>query len=85
MEAKKVKFDSVEKANEEMSQFLEQFPVEEPIDMKQTLTQLETDVISIRSHLMKKTKKVTMVQLNQKLDVILKILLQHGLTYQDVN
>ena len=82
-EAKKVKFDTVEEVNDEMTQFLEQFPVAEPKDVQQTLSQLETDVTAIHSLLMKKTKKVTMVQLDQKLDVILKVLLQNGLTYQD--
>ena len=82
-EAKKVKFDTVEKVNEEMTQFLEQFPVEEPKGMQQTLAQLETDVTAIHSLLTKKTKKVTLVQINQKIDLILKVLLQNGLTYQE--
>ena len=82
MEAKKIKFDNIQKMNDEMTEFLDQFP-EEPKDMQKTLTQLETDVTAIHSLLMKKTKKVTLVQINQKLDVILKTLLQNGLTYQE--
>ena len=82
MEDKKIKFDTISKMNEEMTEFLEQFP-EEPKDMQQTLAQLETDVTAIHSLLMKKTKKVTLVQINQKIDVILKTLLQNGLTYQE--
>ena len=82
MEAKKIKFDTISKMNEEMTQFLDQFP-EEPKDMQQTLTQLETNVTAIHSLLMKKTKKVTLVQINQKIDVILKTLLQNVLTYQE--
>ena len=60
MEAK-ISFDMVEKANEEMRELLEQFPVEQPKDIQQTLTQLET-----RSLLLKKAKKVTMAQLSTK-------------------
>ena len=77
-----MKFDNIQKMNDEMTEFLDQFP-EEPKDMQKTLTQLETDVTAIHSLLMKKTKKVTLVQINQKLDVILKTLLQNGLTYQE--
>ena len=82
MEAKKIKFDTIPKMNQEMTQFLEQFP-EESKDMQQTLAQLETNVTAIHSLLMKKTKKVTLAQINQKIDVILKTLLQNGLTYQE--
>ena len=77
-----MKFDTIQKMNDEMTEFLDQFP-EKPKDMQKTLTQLETDVTAIHSLLMKKTKKVTLVQINQKLDVILKTLLQNGLTYQE--
>ena len=82
MESKKMKFDTIQKMNDEMTEFLDQFP-EKSKDMQKTLTQLETDVTAIHSLLMKKTKKVTLVQINQKLDVILKTLLQNGLTYQE--
>ena len=83
MEAKKAKFDTIAKVNEEMTQFLKQFPVEEGKGVEQTLAQLETDVTAIHSLLMKKTKKVTLVQIDQKIDVILKVLQQNGLTHQE--
>ena len=38
MEAKKIKFDSIQKMNDEMTEFLDQFP-EESKDMQKTLTQ----------------------------------------------
>ena len=68
----------VEKASEEMKEFLDEFPAQQTV--QETLVQLETDVVAIRSHLERKTKKVTMVQLDQKLDTIIKILNQNGLT-----
>ena len=82
MESKKMKFDTIQKMNDEMTEFLDQFP-DEPKDMQQTLAQLETDVTAIHSLLTKKTKKVTLVQINQKIDVILKTLLQNGLIYRE--
>ena len=82
MESKKMKFDTIQKMNDEMTEFLDQFP-DEPKDMQKTLTQLETDVTAIHSLLTKKTKKVTLVQINQKIDVILKTLLQNGLIYRE--
>ena len=82
MESKKMKFDTIQKMNDEMTEFLDQFP-DESKDMQKTLTQLETDVTAIHSLLTKKTKKVTLVQINQKIDVILKTLLQNGLIYRE--
>ena len=82
MESKKMKFDTIQKMNDEMTEFLDQFP-EKSKDMQQTLAQLETDVTAIHSLLTKKTKKVTLVQINQKIDVILKTLLQNGLIYRE--
>ena len=79
MEAK-ISYDMVEKANEEMRELLDQFPAEEAKDMQQTLVQLENDVIAIRTYLERKTKKITMIQLDKKLDTIVKILNQNGLT-----
>ena len=77
-----MKFDTIQKMNDEMTEFLDQFP-EKSKDMQQTLAQLETDVTAIHSLLTKKTKKVTLVQINQKIDVILKTLLQNGLIYRE--
>ena len=54
MEAK-ISFDMVEKANEEMRELLDQFPVEETNDVQKTLVQFENDVIAIRTHLERKT------------------------------
>ena len=79
MEAKK--FDAIEKVNEEMREFLDQFPVETKY-VQRTLVQLENDMTAIRTHLERKPKKCMMIQLDQKLDVILKILTQNGLTYK---
>ena len=70
--------DAIEKANEEMREFLDQFPVETR-DVQRTLVQLENQMTAIRTHLERKPKKCTMIQLNEKLDLILKILTQNGL------
>ena len=74
---KKVKYDNAEMAN-----FLQQFPIEEPKDVGQSLVRLENDVTAIRSQLECKVKKVTLAQLEFKLDTIIKILLQNGLTFK---
>ena len=71
---KKVKRD-----NAEMADFLQNFPVESR-DVEQTLVRLENDVLAIRSQLERKVKKITLAQIDGKLDTILKILMQNGLT-----
>ena len=58
--------ENIELENNEMAQLLKQFTMDEPKDMQQTLTQLENDVTAIRSHLMEKKKKITMIQLDKK-------------------
>ena len=73
---KKVKYDNIE-----MTNFLDNFPVEESSkDVGQSLVRLETDVTAIRSQLERKVKKITLAQIDGKLDTILKILMQNGLT-----
>ena len=74
---------TIKNQNLEMAEFLSQFPVSEKRDLDQTLTELEQNVTAIRSHLENKPKKITMKQLDQKLDLILKILIQNGLVYKE--
>ena len=72
----------IEEQNAEMTDFLNQYPLEQrPLD--ETLSELKTNVSAIRSHLEKKPKKISMKQLDRKLDLILKILLQNGMVSQD--
>ena len=52
-------------------------------NLDQKLIQLEQNVTAIRSHLESKPRKVTMVQLDDKLDLIINILIQNGLTYKE--
>ena len=73
-------FESIEAVNEEMRQLLNQFPMERPKDVQQTLVQLEANVTAIRSHLERKPKKTTMIQIDKKLDIILNTLIQNGFT-----
>ena len=78
---KKVKYDNTEMAN-----FLQNFPIEESSkDVGQSLMRLENDVIAIRSQLERKVKKITLAQIDRKLDTILKILMQNGLTENCAN
>ena len=66
---------------EDMQSFLDQFPVQEtyiapslPCKIENVLGQLEQDVTSIKANLEKKRPKVTISQLNDKVDQILLIL-----------
>ena len=66
---------------EEMQSFLDQYPVQEtyiapniPSKIEDVLGQLEQDVTSIKANLEKKRPKVTISQLNDKVDQILLIL-----------
>ena len=81
--AKKVKFDMIEQQNTEMANFLEQFPTEEPKIVWQTLVRMESDITAIRSQLERKPRKITLAQMDAKIDTIIKILLQNGLTYKE--
>ena len=80
MEDKKIKFETIEPVNEEMRQLLKLFTVERSKDVQQTLTQLETNVTAIRSHLERKSKKTSLIQVDKKLDIILNTLIQNGFT-----
>ena len=73
---------TIAEQNSEMNEFLTQFPVEgRKID--ETLADLETNVTAIRTHLENKPKKISMKQLDQKLDQILKILYQNGFAREE--
>ena len=74
---------TIEEQNAEMADFLSQFPALEKRNLDQTLTDLEQNVNAIRSLLESKPKRVTMKQLNEKLDLILKMLIKNGLGYKD--
>ena len=68
---KKLKYDNTEMAN-----FLQNFPIEESSkDVGQSLVRLENDITAIRSQLERKVKKITLTQIDGKLDMILKILI----------
>ena len=67
-------------AEDEMQSFLDQIPIPDynvpetcKIE-KARLEKLEQDVTSIRSNLEKKRSKVTLSQLNEKVDLIIQIL-----------
>ena len=77
MEDKRINFETVETVNEEMRQLLKLFPIERSKDVQQTLAQLETNVTAIRSHLERKPKKTTLIQVDKKLDIILNTLIQN--------
>ena len=47
-------------------------------DVGQSLVRLENDVTAIRSQLERKVKKITLSQIDAKLDTILNILMQNG-------
>lgn len=67
-------------AADEMQSFLDQMPLPEYNDNKickienTRLEKLEQDVNSIRTNLEKKKSKVTLIQVNEKVDMILTIL-----------
>lgn len=64
----------LEQQNLAMADFLNQFPLEKQ-DLNKTLEDVEENVTAIRSFLERKSKRITMKELNEKLDLILKILL----------
>ena len=69
---------TIAQQNSEMNEFLSQFPIEgRKID--ETLADIETNVTAICAHLENKPKRISMKQLDQKLDQILKFLHQNGL------
>ena len=82
MAAKKVKFDdhnSIDNSNKEMQEFLYQFGKAEPIPCQaksvgETLLQMEHHITNIRSYLENKPKKLSLKDIDKKLDAILKIL-----------
>ena len=67
--------DVLVKQNQDMQEFLHQYPVEE-YDLDQKLTQMEENICAIRSHLEDKQprKRVTIAQVDEKIDLILKLL-----------
>ena len=74
---------TIEETNLEMTDFLNQFQVMEKRNLDQKLTVLEENVNAIRSHLEKKPKKITIKELSEKIDLILKILLHNGMVYNE--
>ena len=74
METEKVD-DVLDKQNQEMQEFLHQYPVEE-YNLDRKLTQMEENICAIRSHLEDKQprKRVTITQVDEKIDLILKLL-----------
>ena len=72
----------LEQQNLEMADFLSQYPLENK-DLNKTLEDMEENVTAIRSFLERKTKRITMKELNEKLDLILKILLQNGFVHHE--
>ena len=77
---KKVKYQTIDEQNAEMSNFLQQFPDSES-NIGEQIARLENDICAIRSSLEKKVKKITMSQLNTKLDYIINALSQSGITF----
>ena len=70
--------EDVAEQNSEMIDFLQYFNVEER-NLKDSILQLERNVDAIRTHIESKSKKITMKQLNEKLEKIIQILNQNGL------
>ena len=71
-----VKVDNVlEKENQDMQEFLQQYSVEE-YNFDRKLTQMEENICAIRSHLEDKQprKRVTIAQVDENIDLILKLL-----------
>ena len=81
---KKAKFQTIDEPNAEMTDFLSQFP-ESDTNIGEQIARLENDICAIRSSLEKKVKKITMAQLNIKIDYIISALHQSGITYSDDN
>lgn len=62
-----------------MHHFLDQFPIQQgpssmPTDLGDVLEKLDQNVTCIKSSLEKKKPKITLCQLNEKMDTILEIL-----------
>ena len=77
--SKRTNSDYVTKAGEEMQDFLDKFETRkteltQQESIKNTLEQLEQDVTSIKTSLEKKKPKVTLTEVNDKVDMILEIL-----------
>ena len=58
----------------EILDFLEPVNCSQAKSVEQTLTQMESDITSIRSTLENKPKKLSLKDINRKLDVIIKML-----------
>ena len=80
--AKKVKYQSIHEQSADMSDFLQHFPVSES-NIGEQIARLENDICAIRSSLEKMVKKITISQLNTKLDYIINALTQRGITYTE--
>ena len=74
--------EDITEQNLEMADFLQYFQVEER-NLNKTIIQLEENVNAIRSHIESKSKKITMKQLDAKLEMIIKILSQNGLVCKE--
>ena len=76
MTTKRIKLDDTTMAGvvrEEMLEFLETIPSQAK-SVEQTLLQMENDIISIRSSLENKPKKLSLKDIDRKLDIIIKML-----------
>ena len=76
MSTKRIKLDDITMAGvarEEMLEFLEAIPSQAK-SVEQTLLQMENDITSIRSSLENKPKKLSLKDIDRKLDVIIKML-----------
>ena len=81
MERQELNYQDMEKIieqNSEMTEFLNQFPVEMgKRDLDSTLAALEENLLAIRTQIENKPKRITLLQIDQKLDLILNILSQN--------
>ena len=73
---------SVQGQNQEMNQFLQQFPLYDA-NISSSLTRLENDVTAIRSKLDKWAKKMTLIQISAKIDYLMNVLVHNGFTLPD--
>ena len=74
MERQELNYQDMEKIieqNSEMTEFLNQFPVEMgKRDLDSTLAILEENLLANRSRIENKPKRITLLQIDQKLDLI---------------
>ena len=71
---KMVDYDSGEKTNDDMTDFLNQFTDKTETSVTETLHQLQQSVTSIQTKLDAKPKRITLSQIDAKIDTILEIL-----------